>query len=111
MQKLITIEDREVRFSTSFAWMLKYKNQFCEDVSRIIIPATSASQKDKSGMGAIENIGFVGIARIAWSCAAICDKDILPFEEWVDSFDEFPIFQIATELLPDVFKSFSAKKK
>ena len=111
MQKIIKVDDKDIRFSTGFAWMLKYKSQFKEDVAKVIIPATSSASKDKTGLGAIEAIGFVGIGRIAWACAAVCDKDILPPDQWFDSFDEFPVIQIATELLPEVFASFSAKKK
>lgn len=111
MIKTIKIEDKNIKFSTSFAWMLKYKSQFHTDPATIIIPATQASTKDSSGLASIEAIGFINIARIAWSCAAVMDKEILPFEEWIDSFEDFSVVTVATELLPAVFTSFSSKKK
>ena len=111
MIKTIKIEDKDIKFSTSFAWMLKYKAQFRVDPATIIIPATQASTKDSSGLASIESIGFINIAKIAWSCAAVLDKEIAPFEEWIDSFEDFPVVSIATELLPAVFNSFSSKKK
>ena len=111
MIKTITIDDKDIKFSTSFAWMLKYKAQFHEDPASVIIPATIESTKDKTGLASIEAIGFVNIARIAWACASVCNRDIEDPEAWFESFKEFPIVTISTELLPAVFASFNSKKK
>ena len=111
MIKTITIDNKDIKFSTSFAWMLKYKAQFHEDPASVIIPATLESTKDKSGLASIEAIGFVNIARIAWACAYVCNKEIDEPEKWFESFEEFPIVTISTELLPSVFASFNPKKK
>ena len=109
MIKTITIDNKDIKFSTSFAWMLKYKAQFHEDPASVIIPATLESTKDKTGLASIEAIGFVNIARIAWACASVCNKEIEDPEAWFESFEEFPIVTISTELLPAVFASFTAK--
>lgn len=111
MIKTIKIDDKCIKFSTSFAWMLKYKAQFHQDPASVIIPATLESTKDKTGLASIEAIGFVNIARIAWACASVCDKEIADPDSWFDSFEDFPIVTIATELLPAVFTSFNSKKK
>ena len=111
MIKTIRIDDKDIKFSTSFAWMLKYKSQFHEDPASVIIPATLESTKDKTGLASIEAIGFVNIARIAWACASVCNREIEDPEAWFASFEEFPIVTISTELLPAVFASFNSKKK
>lgn len=111
MISTINICDNEYQYSTSFGFMLKYKSQFKEDVAGIIIDAVSASQTDETGLAAIAKIGFVNIARIAWSCIAVCDKTIEPFDKWIEKFDEFPVLQVATEMLPNIFSSLSSKKK
>lgn len=111
MIKTIKIDNKDIKFSTSFAWMLKYKAQFHEDPASVIIPATLESAKDKTGLASIEAIGFVNIARIAWACASVCDREIDEPEKWFESFEEFPIVTISTELLPAVFASFNSKKK
>ena len=111
MIKTITIDNKDIKFSTSFAWMLKYKAQFHEDPASVIIPATLESTKDKTGLASIEAIDFVNIARIAWACASVCNKEIEEPEKWFESFEEFPIVTISTELLPSVFASFNSKKK
>ena len=111
MIKTITIDNKDIKFSTSFAWMLKYKAQFHEDPASVIIPATLESTKDKTGLASIEAIGFVNIARIAWACASVCNREIEDPESWLESFEEFPIVTISTELLPAVFASFNSKKK
>ena len=111
MIKTITIDNKDIKFSTSFAWMLKYKAQFHEDPASVIIPATLERTKDKSGLASIEAIGFVNIARIAWACASVCNKEIADPETWFESFEEVPIVTISTELLPSVFASFNSKKK
>lgn len=111
MIKTITIDNKDIKFSTSFAWMLKYKAQFHEDPASVIIPATLESTKDKTGLASIESIGFVNIARIAWACASVCNREIADPETWFESFEEFPIVTISTELLPAVFASFNSKKK
>lgn len=111
MVKTINIDGKPVKFSTSFAWMLHYKAQFGVDPATFIIPATTAAAKDKTGLEALNSIGFVNIAQIAWACAKVADKDIADPESWYAGFDEFPIVEIATELLPVVFSSFNVKKK
>lgn len=111
MIKTINIDNKDIKFSTSFAWMLKYKAQFHEDPASVIIPATLESTKDKTGLASIEAIGFVNIARIAWACASVCNREIADPDSWFESFDEFPIVTISTELLPSVFASFNSKKK
>lgn len=111
MVKTIQINGKPVKFSTSFVWMLHYKNQFGIDPATIMIPAANASAKDKTGMAALDAIGFVNIAQIAWACAKAADRDVEEPEKWYDSFGEFPIVDIATELLPSVFASFNVKKK
>lgn len=102
MKKTIEIDGKPVEFSTNFAWMIGYKNQFNEDPAQMIM---SILQDDAEG------IGFIEASRIAWACAYAADSEIPAYDEWITGFDSFPVITIMTELLPPLIESLSSKKK
>lgn len=100
MIKTLTIDKKQVKFSTNFAWMLAYQSQFGEDPAALVMGLTD---KDKG-------LGFIDAARLAWACAYAADSTIPPFEEWAESFDSFPVMTVTTDLLPEIIKSLATKK-
>ena len=112
MIKTVKINDKDVRMSTAFSWMLKYSEQFHEDPAKVIIPAMLSSQGEDAVGGFLASIGFIGTIRIAWSCAAIVDDSIGTPEQWLESFgEEFPVMSVAMQIMPEIFRSMNSKKK
>ena len=114
MIKTLTFGEKEVQFSTSFAWCFVYKSQFGQDPARVFMPAIKrvTERGDENAESAIyEDIGLVGVAQIAWSMAKLCDKQVPDPITWVASFgDDFPALDIVTELIPEAIQScFSSK--
>lgn len=119
MIKTITFGDKEVKFSTAFMWVFKYKSQFGHDPAKLFLPAvkeiTNANEKTEEELAfeVMEKFGFIGIIDLAWSMAALCDSNISEPEAWVGSFGEdFDIFELITELMPEAIESlFSTKNQ
>lgn len=115
MIKSIEFGEKIVQFSTSFAWTFIYKSQFGQDAAKILIPVIKrmeGSSQDDYGYIFYEELGFTGIASIAWSMARLLNKDLPEPAVWIASFgDDFPISDITDELMPDAILSCFATKK
>ena len=124
MVKTVTFGEKQVQFSTSFAWAFAYKSQFGHDPAKIFMPAVQkimllgADQKAESEEAETEQVvilyeelGFTGIAQIAWSMAKLCDKSLPDPIAWIQSFgDDFEALTLVTELIPEAIDSvFSSK--
>ena len=119
MIKTLMFGDKQVQFSTSFAWAFAYKSQFNHDPVRVLMPAikkimflgadekmTDEEQEQLQALIVYEEMGFTGITQIAWAMAKLCDKNIPDPITWIQSFgDDFEPFTIVTELLPDAIES------
>lgn len=122
MVKTLKFGEKEVRFSTSFAWAFVFKNQFHQDPAKLLIPTivkmdTQTSEDgeqvsdEQQAMVLYEELGFTGIVQIAWSMAKLCDRNIPEPIEWVLSFGEdFGALDLVLELMPEAIEScFSTK--
>lgn len=117
MLKTLKFGDKEVTFSTSFAWAIVYKAQFGEDPLKVLIPAIqgieSADGNDEAaGYVLFSELGMVNIANIAWAMAKLVDQDIPDPMMWIESYgDDFGVMDIAIEVLPAAVTSCFASKK
>ena len=119
MIKTITFGEKQVQFSTSFAWAHAYKSQFGQDPMKILMPAIrkvflvsegNEAENDEQLMVQasiiLEELGLVGIEQIAWASAWLCDKSIPDLITWVESFgDDFEPFTLVTDLIIDLMSS------
>ena len=114
MIKTLKFGEKEVHFSTSFAWCFNYKSQFGQDPARAFIPVIKklgSIPSSETAFAIFEEIGIVGVAQIAWSMAKLCDKNIPDPITWIESFgDGFETLDIVTELIPDAITSCFASK-
>lgn len=115
MIKTIQMGDKEVQFSTSFAWAFIYKSQFGKDPSHLLLPAIKDSEgqsADSAGYTLIEKLGFSGIAEICWAMARLADKNTSDPESWVNSFgDDFAVMDLVEDIIPEAINSCFASKK
>jgi hypothetical protein len=91
MEKIIKIADKDVRFKASAALPLRYKSQFGKDFFAEMATMVGAD-KDFS------KIDSEVFYRVIWTLAKCADPSIPPLVEWVESFDEFPVFTIFAEI-------------
>jgi len=119
MLKTLQFGDKDVTFSTSFAWTLIYKSQFGRDALPILIPiireannAKNKADETELAMTFLEKLGFSGVVEIAWSSARLVDSSIPDPLTWVASFgDNFEPLDVISDLFPDLILSCFASKK
>lgn len=134
MIKTIKIDGKAVQFKASATFALKYKSYFDKDILTIILPAMGEVLRGLDSMGIIEetkksekteitaeflatilenlySVEMVDILQIIWVCAKSADETIPDVVTWIDSFDEFPIFEIALEVFKLILPTFFSKKK
>jgi hypothetical protein len=91
MERIVRIDGKDIPFKASAALPLRYKTQFGKDFFA-----------DMSSMGEIEKdfskINSEIFYQIIWTLAKCADANIPPLIEWVDLFDEFPVFSIFAEV-------------
>ena len=124
MIKTLQFGDKSVQFSTSFAWTFIYKSQFKRDAARVLMPtiqkiffvtdgAEAEGEKQEAVQAIVlyEELGFTGIAEIAWAMARLCDKTIPEPLQWIESFgDDFSPIDIVTEVITEAITSCFASK-
>ena len=92
MEKTIEISGRPVRFKSTGATMLKYKMQFGREF------VADVAKLDKVKGGDIDDLDLTMCYQIAWVLAKTADNTIPELIEWLDSFDDFPVFDIVNDL-------------
>lgn len=120
MIKTIAFGEKNVKFCTSFAWVFVYKNQFGHDPVKILMPAIQkmsvlfedeTANEMEQAVALYEELGFNGIAQIAWAMAKLCDRTMPEPLEWIMTFgDDFEPLTIMIELIPEVITSCFASK-
>lgn len=112
MIKTLKFGEKSVNFSTSFAWCFVYKGQTGRDPAKDLLPVFSRIQSDdittddEAAEIYLSEVGFTGIATIAWSMAKLCDHSIPDPITWIVSFgDDFDLKTVLSELIPDALIS------
>lgn len=133
MQKTIIIDEKPVVFKATAAFPILYKKQFGDDILTILLPVISNVlsgvndiYKDKVEEGIdvqvtpgmisrvldeIYSLEFIHLLNLIWTMAKLGNDDIEEPFEWFNSFNEFPIFDIAQELAQMLLPSLISKKK
>lgn len=113
MEKTIKIDGKEVRFRSTAATPLRFKAQFGKDYFAEIIKLNKLSKfkEDKTNYEALENADFEVFYNIIWTLAKTADKNIPEPLTWLDSFEEFPLFEIIPQIQDLITASIQTKKK
>jgi hypothetical protein len=102
MEKILTIDGRQVKFKSTGAFLLRYKAQFGRDALQDILRLQSAIDSK----GQIKNINTLDLEvfyNLIWTLAKTADPNILPPLEWLDEFSEFPLMDIIPEIVDMIF--------
>lgn len=113
MEKTIAIDNKQVRFKSTAATPLRFKAQFGKDYFAELIKLNKLNEfkQDKSNYEALENADFEVFYNIIWSLAKTADKSIPEPIEWLDEFEEFPLFEIIPQIQDLITASIQTKKK
>lgn len=138
--KTIKIDkDNSIKIDSSINWLLIYRGQFGRDILPDILPLISAgvdiainmlgesegetvqekianmdSDKVESAMLSLAGLELTTFLQIVWAMDANARKkngeDIIPFENWVEKQEEFPIDLIAPAVAGMLTKSMVSSK-
>lgn len=113
MEKTIIIDGKEVRLKSTGATPLRYKAQFRRDFFADLYKLTLAEKmisgqlddedRDKLDMEVIYNV--------IWVLAKTADNSIPEPLKWLDSFGEFPLFDILPEVSELIVSTIRSTKK
>lgn len=131
MEKILIIDERQVKFKSTGAFLLRYKAQFHRDAVKDIYRLQGATEiveesivdqttgevtiVKKNIIKDIEALDLEVFYNLVWTLAKTADPTILAPIEWLDTFSEFPLYDILPELMDMIFSSFNttvlSKKK
>lgn len=92
MEKTLQIDHRAVRFKCTAGTLIRYRNQF----NREFLADLSKLQNVKSG--SLESFTLAPIENILWVMAKTADESIPDPMSWYDTFDNFPLVEVFTQL-------------
>lgn len=113
MEKTIEIDGKQVRFKSTAATPLRYKAQFGKDYFSEIMKLEGLTKlgKAKNKAEALKEIDFDTFYNLVWILAKTADKSIPEPLEWLDGFEEFPLFEIIPQVQDLILISIQGKKK
>ena len=101
MDRIIRIDDREVRVRMSADTLRVYRKEFGRDLMKDMM-----GMQNEYDMEMIENLFYI--------CAAAADPEIPPIDEWLSQFSVFALYQASSELIKlwvDENKTTTQRKK
>lgn len=104
MEKILTIDGRQVKFKSTGAFLLRYKAQFGRDALQDILRIQSAID-NKGRIKNIDTLDLEVFYNLIWTLAKTADPSIPPPLEWLDTFGEFPLAEIVPEVIDLIFSS------
>ena len=124
MIKTMEISGKDVQFDTSLSWMLLYRTQFGADPIDIVMPAIKAAIPlfERAGdelteadldmlTDVLSEINLTEGLQLIWSLARNADRKIADPESWYHGFDNFPLDDILSEIVPALVESCISTKK
>ena len=124
MIKTIEISGRDVQFDTSLSWMLLYRTQFGSDPIDIVMPAIKAaiplfnrageefSEADYDLLtDVLSEISLTEGLQLIWSLARNADRKIDDPANWYHGFENFPLDDVLSEIVPALVESCISTKK
>ena len=122
MLKTIKIDGKAVDFQITASFPLRFENQFNYDILQALLPTVAeifegiqgAENKDEEVVAVLNNLmslKLTDIQKLIWVFAKAADKEVPDIVDWYDSFNEFPMVDVVTELAPCLIDSLISKKK
>lgn len=103
-QKTLTISDKEVNFKITGYTPLMYKAMYGSDFLKDFMAMEKAYANDEAP-------DLDTFYKVSYCLAKKADEDIPSLEEWLDSFDSFPVADVVNELIPLIQANFTSTVK
>lgn len=110
MEKILTIDGRQVKFKSTGAFLLRYKAQFGRDALQDIFKLQNAINSEGQ-LADVNALDLEVIYDLVWVLAKTADPSIPPPLEWLDEFSEFPLMDIVPEITDLIFSCLSSTVK
>lgn len=134
MERTIIIDERPVRFKSTGAFLLRYKAQFKRDALKDLVKlepiiskldkkiiladdateeqkALAQEQENENAIEAFDSLDLELFYNMAWVMAKTADPSIAEPMVWLDTFGEFPVMDIFTEIQDVLSASIQVSKK
>lgn len=111
MEKTLTIDGRQVRFKSTGAFLLRYKAQFGRDAFADVMRLADAIDENTGELTNIDALDLETLFNLVWTLAKTADPTLPDPMTWLDTFAEFPIFEILPEVQDMILASVQSTKK
>lgn len=115
MEKILNIDGRNVKFKSTGAYLLRYKQYFKRDAIQDILRLADAIDEETSKVKNIDALDLEVFFNLIWALAKTADNNLPSPIEWLDTFSEFPLEEIIPEVVDLIFgslkSSVNSKKK
>lgn len=115
MEKILTIDGREIKFKSTGAFLLRYKAQFKRDAIQDIFRLGQAIDMETKEIINLDSLDLEVFYNLVWTLAKTADSTIPPPMDWLDGFSVFPLEEILPELIEMIMSTMSgsvaSKKK
>jgi hypothetical protein len=111
MERTLTIDGRQVSFKSTGAFLLRYKAQFQRDGLADIIKLIESFDVTGKKITNYETFDLQVFYNIVWTLAKTADKSIPEPMVWLDTFDEFPLVDVLSELTDMITSTLMSTKK
>lgn len=119
MEKTINIDGKDVKLISSGATPIIYKNafgrDFFADLGKFLKVAEAATNvqegEEMTALLPLFEHGDIAIMyNFVWVYAKNANIHLEPLDEWLESFEEFPMFDFLGDIMELVMRSVSTKK-
>lgn len=111
MEKKIKIDGKDVLFKTSGAFAKRYKAQFKRDAIADIFTLSKVFSDANNDISSLADLNSEIMFDLCWSLARNADPNIPAPEEWLDTFDVFPVVDVMPEIIDLLMVSLSTSVK
>ncbi len=102
MEKTIQIDGKNINFRCTAATLRRYRNQF----NREFLSDLSKLCNVKEDMS---DFSFEPFENIVWAMAKTADNSIPDVQTWLDSFTDFSVIDVFTQLQDIIINSLKSK--
>ncbi|MGZ7151225.1 hypothetical protein [Bacillus sp. BC08] len=120
MEKTIVIDEKEVLLKSTAGTAIRYKAQFRRDMfvdilGLGVLSSYISADGDQNNIDLSEvdlsKLDFEVIYNLVWAFAKTANKEVQDPLTWLDTFGEFPIAEIITEIQDLIKSTVQSKKK
>ncbi|EOW9529897.1 hypothetical protein ACO11K_003661 [Bacillus cytotoxicus] len=113
MEKTITVDGKQIRLKCTGATPMRFNAQFGKDYFAEVLKVAVIGKEGFASMdlSLLANLETESLYNIIYIFAKTANPDIPDKLSWLDSFDEFPVFDIFIEIQDMIMATMQSKKK